>query len=478
LDPPAATQVGFLLDALLKIMLTLTPLLLSLLAATPPQSHLVIEPCFAGEHQQFESVPCEIALRNTGDKPIHVTKARAIFAWDSIEPQQVTVPAKGAAYLKAMIATRDAAGSSKHSFQLTTDEPGALSERGASVHAFVSTVLDQATPALDFGGIKLSSEPVSKEIALSSREVADFRILGIESKPDYIDAAVGTDGRTVRATIRKDAPWGLLHDKIKLKINAPQQKEAWITVDANVIGEIAPNGNPFAFGLMRTNKKNEFLVRLTSESGKDFKIGETKLEKIAGKVDVVGCTPASAGCRMLRVSVSTGQPQGRVQGRILVDLPEFKRTLPIDVVGMLLAPEVKVHDLNEELDKVAEKGGESRAPVAAQNSLDLKQALGHAAANAENVPPPGNGPLLRWSVANDGTVYGYIIYRADDEHGPFLRVNKDLIRTSGGASQEGVQYQWRDESAVSGHTYWYQIGMVKNNGEKQPLSGAQKVTAK
>lgn len=461
-------------------MPTVTPLFLSLLAAASagPQSHLVIEPCLAGERQQFESVSCEIALRNTGDAPIHVTKARAMFAWDSIEPQ-VTVPAKGAAYLKATIATRDAAGSSKHSFQLTTDEPGVLSQRGASVVAFVSTVLDQPTPSLDFGGVKVSTGPVSKEIALSSREVPDFRILAIESKPDYIDAAVGTDGKTVRATIRNDAPWGLIHDKIKLKINAPQQKEAWITVDANVIGEVAPNGNPFAFGLMRTNTKNEFLVRLTSELGKDFEIGSTKLEHFKGKVDVEPCRPAMAGCRMLRIVVSNDQQQGRLQGKVLVTLPGFKRTLPIDVVGMLLAPEVKVHDLNEEIEKAGEKGGMSPAAASAQsNSLNLKQAISRTAANAETAPPPGTGPLLRWSVANDGSVYGYIIYRADDEHGSFLRVNKNLIRTSGEPSKQGVQYQWRDDSAVSGKTYWYQIGTVKNNGDKQLLSGAQKVVAK
>ncbi|HEY6941366.1 hypothetical protein [Dokdonella sp.] len=461
-------------------MLILTPFFLSVLAAatSSPTSHLVIEPCLAGERQQFETVPCEIALRNSGDKPVHITDARSVFEWDSIDPK-VTVPAHGAAYLKATIATRDAVGFSKHSFRITTDEPGVLSQRGASVHVFVSTVLDQAAPALDFGAVKLSAGPVSKEIALSSREVPDFRILGIASKPDYVDAVVGTDGKTLRASISKNAPWGLVHDKIKLKINAPQQPEAWVTVDANVIGEIAANGNPFAFGLMRTNAKNEFLIRLTSESGKDFKIGSAKPDHFEGKVDVVPCTPEAAGCRMLHVLVSNEQQQGRLQGKILVDLPEFKRVLPVDVVGMLLAPEVKVHDLNKELEKATDTGGASQASATVPgNSIDLKQAISRTAAAAETAAPPGDGPLLRWAVANDGSVYGYIIYRADDEHGPFLRVNKELIRAGGGSPKEGVQYQWRDDSAVSGHTYWYQIGMVKNNGEKQPLSGAQKVTAK
>lgn len=460
-------------------MLPVAYMLLSAIvaAAPPPKSYLTVDACRVGDQAQFVLVSCDIPLHNSGDRPIRIKSAKAAHDWDSIG-SQVVVPPHGAAYIKATINTRDSVGYSKHSFLLVTDEPGMNAVRGASVSAFVSTVLDQARPSIDFGAFKLGSALPTKEVTLSSREVGDFRILAIASKPDYLDVAIGTDGRTVSVALRANAPWGLLSDKVKLKINAPQQAEAWVTVSANVIGEIAPNSNPVAVGLMRTNVKNEFLVRLTSGSGKDFKIGNVKLEGIEGKAHVTSCVPKVNGCRTLRVVVDNKQPRGRLVGKLLVDLPDFERTLPIDVVGMLLAPDTKVHDLNAEMEKRAVGGATSEAlGTGLTRSVDLQQALVRASSE-DLVPPPGEGPLLRWSVANDATIHGYIIYRSDAEHGPFLRVNKDLVRAIEDASQTTASYQWRDTSAVSGQTYWYEIGTVNINGDKAALSGAQKVVAK
>lgn len=457
----------------------IAPLLLSLLAAaTPaPKSNLVIEPCQVGDRQQFETTTCDISLHNSGDTPITISRAEAFYKWDSIAPG-VVVPPHGAAYLKTTVSLRDRPGFTKHSFRFATSEPGLLAQRAASVHGFVSTVLDQTLPTLAFGVVKASDGQASKELTLSSREVADFRILGVESKPDYLDVTIGTDGRSLHAMLKPDTPWGLLHGVVVLKINAPQQPLARVEIEGNLIGEVAPNGNPFAFGLMRTNAKNEFLIRLTSASGKDFKIGSTKLDQVKGKVDVVPCIPAEKGCRILRVLIDNKQQAGKLQGKLLVDLPDFKRTLPIEVVGMLLPPQMKVHDLNKELEEKQAAAGTSSPVEAPEGGLNLKQEIRKVVENAEQVPPPGNGPLLRWAVANDAAVHGYIIYRADAETGPFLRVNKELIRSMGEPSSTSSNYQWRDTTAVSGHTYWYEIGMEKSSGEKAPLSAAQKVTAK
>jgi hypothetical protein len=460
-------------------MIFIPSLMFSLLAsAAPTPPHLTVSPCRIGEHQQFEVVTCDIELKNNGDKPIKISKGEAALAWDSIQ-QDGVVPAHGATYLKATVALRDSTGFIKRSFRFATDEPG-QPLRGASVHGFVASVLDQNLPAIDFGAVKLDGEMPTKSVELTSREAPGFRLLEVTSKPAFLDVSIDADGHTVRASVRKDAPWGLQHEKIKLKTNAPQQPEAWVSVDVNVIGDIAPGGNPFSFGLMRTNNKNEFLLRLTRESGKPFEAKNAKLEQVKGKVDIVPCIPASDACKMLRIVVGNDQPLGRLQGLVSVELPEFKRTLPIEVVGMLLSPDYKVHDFNEEMEKAGQaKSPASSAAIApAEGKLDLKQAIQQTVSKDESVPPPGNGPLLRWSVANDASVYGYIIYRADAEAGPSLRVNKEIIRTVGEGGPSTASYQWRDNSATSGKTYWYSIGMVKGSGEKVPLSSAQKVVAK
>lgn len=460
-------------------MLSIHTLILSLLtsAAPNPQSHLVISPCRIGERQQFDVATCDIELRNDGSKPIKITKGEAALPWDKIGSAAV-VPAHGTAYLKATVDLRDSVGFVKRSFRLTTDEPGILAIRGASVHAFVSTILDQASPKIDFGAVKLSGAMPTEAITLTSREVADFRILEVTSKPSYMDARIDPDGQTVRVTLRKDVPWGLQHEKIKLRTNAPQQREVWISVDVNAIGEVAPSGNPFSFGLMRTNAKNEFLLRLTSDSAKAFKIGSARMEGIKGSVDVVPCVPPDTACKMLRITVANDQQVGRLQGSILVDLPDFKRTLPIETVGMLLTPDYQVHDFDKELQKSGQASSSATPANGTAGGFDLKQAIKQEVHKDESAPPPGNGPLLKWSVANEGTVYAYIIYRADSETGPFVRVNKDLVRAADDEGNAFGAYQYRDNTAVSGRTYWYQIGTVKGSGEKSPLGGAQKVVAK
>ncbi|MEO6102311.1 MAG: hypothetical protein ABIP44_01565 [Pseudoxanthomonas sp.] len=461
-------------------MLSISSLIFSAFAAASPQqaSHLSIAPCKVGDRQQFETTTCDIELKNDGDSPIHISNAEAGFAWDKIEVATV-VPPHATAYLKATIALQDSYGYIKRSFRFDTSEPGKLAARGASVFAFVSSVLDQQTSLLDFGAVKLSGEMPTKSIKLTSREVPAFRLLEVTAAPAYLNARIDPDGQTVRVTVLKDAPWGLQHEKIKVKTNAPQQSEVWISVDINAIGDVAPDGNPFSFGLMRNNNKNEFLLRLTSESGKAFKVGELKLDRVKGEVESVPCVPASMGCRMLRITVANDQPQGRLQGSLSIQLPDFKRTLPIELVGMLLTPEYKVHDLSDELEKSGAAKSAAPATSSAQApELDLKNAIKQTINEDQSGPPPGTGPLMRWSVANESSVHGYIIYRAEAEEGPFLRVNKTLIKAVNEDGAGTGSYQWRDNTAVSGKAYWYSIGMVKGTGEKVPLTGAQKVVAK
>ena len=465
-------------------MFSLSTLALSLLAAITPaqRSNLTVALCNAGEHQQFEAVTCDIELRNTGDKPIRISNARALIHWDDIQ-QVVVVPSRGTAYLRATVRVNDSVGFVHRAFQFTTDEPGVLAQRGAEVQLFSSTILDQSAPAIDFSMVELEDLPLAKSITLTSREVPNFRILGILSKPEYVDASLAEDGRTVRASIRKGAPWGLLHEQIKLKINTPQQPEAWIKLNANVQGDVVPDSNPFPLGFMRTNNKNEFLIRLTSRTGKNFKIGALTLQGIKGRAKAIPCKPTAGGCRLVQMIIAKDQMQGRVGGVLSVELPEFNHTLPIQLGGgLLLAPEVKIRDMDKEGEKAREEHGKAQSTVdvpTQQNNVDVKQVIKQAIQKKdEATPPPGKGPLLRWSVANQNSVHGYIIYRAAAEAGPFLRVNTAIISAVDDDSAMSGAYQWRDNSTESGKTYWYSIGMVKDDGEKVALTGAQKVEAK
>ena len=101
-----------------------------------------------------------------------------------------------------------------------------------------------------------------------------------------------------------------------------------------------------------------------------------------------------------------------------------------------------------------------------------------AAVTQEPATPPGNGPLLRWSVANEKPIYGYLIYRADREDGPYVRINESIVRAERAATGTVGKYAWRDNSAESGKTYWYSIGTIRNDGAREDLTSKQKVVAK
>lgn len=452
--------------------------LFSLMAmATPaPTSHLAVSPCDAGEHYQFEIVECPIELHNTGDKAIHVSNGRSRFPWDSIDTGTITVPPKSVAYINAKMDLRNSEGRTAHAFGFDVDEPG-QSRRGSEVSAFALSVLDQTKPMLDFGTVKTSEAMPERSIALSSREARDFRITGIESKPDWLDVTIAADGRSITARLKSNAPWGLIHhdDFVKLKVNAPQQSQVWIGIQAEVQGDVAPDGNPFQLGLVRTGSKHEFLVRITSRSGDDFKVGALAVERIKGSAKAEPCVPAAKGCRLIQVDISDDNPTGKLEGLLSVELPDAKKTLPIELIGLLLSPDTKIHNMDE-MTSQAEAGAQSKAP-ATSKAADITSAL-KSSVRKDEPPPPGQGPLLKWSAAHQAVIYGYAIYRADNASGPFLRVNKDIIRVVQEGDDKSGSYQWRDNTAESGKTYWYSIGVINRNGSKQDLTGAQKVVAK
>lgn len=454
-------------------------ILLSILTAAAPvsPSHLVVSNCEAGEHYQFESVKCLIELRNTGDKPIRVSKGIAQRLGDSIQDGTIVVPPKGAAYIEAQVDLRNDEGYARHPFRFTTNGT-TKAQRGSEVRAYVQSVLDQRKPKLDFGVVKLGTDELpSASISLSSREVSDFKVTGIEYKPEWIDASVDSDGRTVHAKLNEKVPWGLTHNGsayLKVSINVPHQPQAWIEIDANVLGDVLADSNPFQLGMMRTVGKNEFLMRVSSRSGKEFEIGKLIVSGLKATAKEERCVPATVGCRLVRLAVDNKQPTGKLEGILNIQLPALARVLPVELVGILLTPEVKIVELNDVL-KQGEEGGQSKLSApAAQN-------LGKAIAKAvkgEDAPPPGDGPLLRWSVAHQALAYGYAIYRSGSVNGPFLRISKEIIHAAQDGADEAGSYQWRDNSAESGKTYWYQIGVLNRNGSKQDLSGAQKVVAK
>lgn len=461
------------------IDILLFPALLVAASSGATSQALQITPCDTGDRYLYAQVECQVQVFNSGDKPVRLSDIKALRPSDSVSVSTLVVAPKSSAYIPVKATLDTGVGYVNHYFLLTSDEPG-NPQYQFKAKAFVNSVLDDAIPSLNFGVVDVDKKLPVKSVTIASQEVVDLRIKRIVSAPDFLDVSIQPDGVTIAVTPKTNIAWGLHADEIRLEINAPQQPQMRIVANMDVHGVVAPAENPVDLGLMRQGQRNEALIRLTSSDHKPFKLGPLRTELLDGSVTQQPCIPDQAGCVLLKLSINATQPLGEVKGKVLVDLPAYGKTLPILVWGMLVRPETKVHKIGEdEKSDGTDKGllDQAQSSVAVrQPSIEnaIKQAV---TKTPEPAPPSGTGPLLKWSASNESGIHGYIVYRSNSETGPFLRVSAESIpaqNVEGGSSF----YQWRDTSAESGKTYWYYVGLVRNNGSKQQLSGPQRVVAK
>jgi hypothetical protein len=441
--------------------MVLIPFFFALAAAgSGTASHLAVEDCDVGEIYAFNSAECEIALSNSGDKPINLHDIRVVSEGDHAEQKGLVVPPSAQAHLKIRFNSGNGIGSIRHEVHFRTDEQG-HEERSASVTAFAITLLDQPNPKLDLGIIRVgNSAPIRKSIELVSHDVADLRITKIVEAPVWLDASIGADGHTLAAAAKADASWGVHTEFLKAAINAPQQKEVWVEVTADIRGEVVPDHNPYDLGSMRVGSEHEVHIPLHSRSGRDFQVGKVELEGFRGTTSFDTCEKPSGNCHMLILRVAD-RPPGPIKGSARIELPDLKQRLNISIFGVFVPTD----------EKVKTPPGEATA------KSDIQRAAENKAHGANREPPPGKGPLLKWTVANGQPIYGFQIFRAGAEAGPFVLVNAKTI-ASIAKTKDSIDYRFRDNSAESGKTYWYYIGIVYNDGRKQKLSDSQKVVAR
>ena len=104
------------------------------------------------------------------------------------------------------------------------------------------------------------------------------------------------------------------------------------------------------------------------------------------------------------------------------------------------------------------------------------------------VPSPAPSPLsiaspaprlfntLRWKT-NDVSNYGYDIYRADSETGPFVKINAEPVP---GTLRPGkVQvFEYEDATIQPGKEYWYYVESISLTGERLKFTPTLKAPAK
>ena len=437
---------------------------------------LVIPPEDVGDARQFAEVPAQLQLTNETASPIDIAGIVPVRKGDSVGAYPRQVPAAGSISVPVRINTGNDLGIHLHAFGIKTNEPG-LAGYFAQVKVFSTSMLDDPMPKIDFGMVAADRPSDAVSVGIGSRESDDLRVERVIESPDFVDVAIAADHRGVQLRPKQSSTWGLHAGYVKLGLNEASQPQAWIEVRADIRGDVVPDANPFGFGVARQGQKNEFSIRLSNPAGKDFRAGAVTLEGFKGDAKVVPCVPAKAGCRLLKFSVADDQDTGKLAGLIKLNLPASKATLGVNVWGLLLKAETKVIALDDEINKRAEiPQGATSAAVVPRISDALKRQPETSKTSTET-EPDGTGPLLRWTVANEQELYGYAIYRSERADGRFKRVSANLIRANSDLDGPG-KYRWRDRSADTGKSYWYQIMMVYLDGRMKALSEPREFQAK
>jgi len=83
---------------------------------------------------------------------------------------------------------------------------------------------------------------------------------------------------------------------------------------------------------------------------------------------------------------------------------------------------------------------------------------------------------LRWKT-NDVSHYGYDVYRADSETGPFVKINAQPV--PGTLKPGKVQtFEYEDATIEPGRVYWYYVESISLAGERAKFTPTLKAPAK
>jgi hypothetical protein len=448
----------------LRPTMTPIPALLSLLAQTSltTGSAVSAEACSFGEIYQFSHASCSIHLTNSSDRKITVSIAPQVKE-DQVQPDSVTIAPHGSADVVASVAVGNGVGEFMRMFRVSDGSGGR--DLGVMNSGFALTALDEAHPRVDFGSVDLSEKaPEARTVPLDSHDAPGFRVTKVLAAPHSIDVSIADDGHAISLRIRPDADWGLVEDYVKVAIDSPDQKEAWIAVKAEIHGGVAAASNPVWMGIVPPDAERKIQIRLDSRNKEDFRVTDIALSDLDGEAKLRPCEPAADGCKVIELHVSDAQRPGAVRGAVSMNLPDYSRRMSVAVWGVLQGPPPK------KIDEVRQPAPASVADAQAEG----KPKADAASAGDPNAVPAGRGPLLKWSVGDDSGVHGYQIFRSTSESGPFLLISRPSIATKQAREKGTNAYAWRDVTAQVGETYWYYIGSVGKDGGKRKLSSPLK----
>ncbi|HXU46765.1 MAG TPA: DUF1573 domain-containing protein [Thermoanaerobaculia bacterium] len=428
-----------------------------------------------GDVHQRSTVEHRFAFVNRSARPVSIAGVLPRAEGGTGEAVPSVVPPGGRGEIRVRVPVGDRLGRTGIRIAVDSDDPVAPRLR-VGLSGFVESAYEPVAPRLDFGvvfresGRNLALDLASREI--ERLEVRGIEIQGLGTQPPFVTARADErsgdagEGVKLRAEIRPGAPAGIFHGTLLVRTNVPSQPELAIPFAAAVYEDVVPEPNPVPLGLARVGEGFSGETRLRSRSGQPFDLG--KAVDPAGRITAEGlpCPDAAtdASCLLLRLRGTATAP-GTLEGEIAVSLKGIATPVPVRYFGVAASQSTEIRTLD-----LTGVRTELEAPAA---PLPVPLVPAPPAQAPEAGPAGGSAPpevVLRWQASKEEGVYGYHVLRSRGRLGPYVRVDRGIIRVPEGAGGSH-SYVFRDREVAPGATYDYYLDLVTTSGEVRRFSG-------
>ena len=408
------------------------------------------------EAYQGTEITQTFVLTNQGDRPFRVLGIKPESPGASVEalPAQ-PIPPGGRAEVTIRQDTSGRLGLTGFRCILSADD--GLPDRRLVLSTFVQSAYDPDLPVL-------AGDPApggAVETRIGSRLVPQLTVADVSGTPRFLTVAAlpGPDGTVLlRGTVGKDAPLGLQTGTLRVRTNVPAHPELAVAYRLGVFEDVVPEASSLDLGNVRQGQAFAKKLRLRSRSGRPFDVASVEGAGPGLTVTVGECAEPAPTCRQLEIAGTGGDLALGLSGTLDVRLRDG-RALAIPYSGFVFKADTVMRDLGRLDPPAGPAKGVLPAPLP----------------TPPPVPPPVTGKpgerraRLVWSATQEDQTYGYLVYRADDREGPFLRVNPKVVQVGSGAVQGSYTYE--DESVVPGRTYFYYLESLDKGAQKRRISG-------
>jgi len=306
-----------------------------------------------GDRYQFETVAWSYAITNSGAAPVRITQAIALDGTGAVSVLPERIAPGESARIEVSQPLAAHLGAVAFRYAILTDEPGTPRSR-FTLSGFVQSAYDPERPRLDFG-ILDRTHGGKAQATLASREVERLRIEGVEGAPaflqvSWIDPSGESDAPVqLAATLKPEAPQGLLTGTLHLRTNVPHQPLVPVQFVAQVFADVVPQENPLPLGAIRIGETGTKRVRLVSRSGRAFRIAGVSdsagpASPLAVTVRTCDGAPAPSTCQELELRLAP-LATGPISGTIEVQIAGESDRLPLRYNALAIRPDAVIHQI-------------------------------------------------------------------------------------------------------------------------------------